>query len=150
MENIAIEKMDIKDLDDVGSIERSNPLTLWSKEMFIEEMRNPFAYCFVMRKEEGTELRVIGFICFRNVLEESELLNICVHSDYRRRGVGGRLMHFYVDFSRQRGIKTFHLEVSISNHSAIHLYRLFSYESSGKRKNFYQGKFDALLMTKQV
>jgi ribosomal-protein-alanine N-acetyltransferase len=84
------------------------------------------------------------------VAEESELLNICVASDYRQSGAGKRLMEFYVDFSRRRGVKTFHLEVHSSNHSAIRLYRLFSYESSGMRKNFYQGKFDALLMTKKV
>ena len=92
----------------------------------------------------------MGFICFRNVTEESELFKICVHSDYRRFGVGKRLMEFYVEFSRRRGIKTFHLEVHSSNQPAIHLYQLFSYQSSGMRKKFYQGKFDALLMTKTI
>jgi ribosomal-protein-alanine N-acetyltransferase len=149
-EKVSIEKMDIKELDEVVSLERSNPLTVWSKDMFIGEMRNPFAYCFVTKTEDGSKQLVIGFICFRNVAEESELLNICVHPDYRRRGVGKELMQFYVEFSRQRGIKTFHLEVCSSNHSALQLYQLFSYESSGMRKNFYPGKFDALLMTKKV
>ncbi len=142
--------MDFKDLDEVISLERSNPLTVWSKEMFIGEMRNPFAYCFVTKADDGPSQPAIGFICFRNVVDESELLNICVHPDYRRLGIGKGLMQFYIEFSRQRGIKTFHLEVYSSNHSAIHLYQLFSYESSGIRKNFYQGKFDATLMTKQV
>jgi ribosomal-protein-alanine N-acetyltransferase len=145
-----IQKMDIQDLDEVILLESSNPHTLWSKNMFIEEMRNPFAYCFIMKIEDQSEQRVIGFICFRNVAEESELLNICVHSDYRQSGVGKRLMGFYVEFGRRRGIKTFHLEVHPSNQPAIHLYQSFSYESSGMRKKFYQGKFDALLMTKKV
>ena len=78
--------MDIQDLDEVLSLESSAPLTLWSKNMFIEEMRNPFAYCFVMKIEDGSKQRVIGFICFRNMAEESELLNICVHSDYQTIG----------------------------------------------------------------
>jgi ribosomal-protein-alanine N-acetyltransferase len=118
--------------------------------MFIEEMRNPFAYCFVMRIDTQSKQEVIGFICFRNVAEESELLNICVHPDYRQLGAGKRLMEFYVAFGRRREIKTFYLEVLSSNTSAIRLYQLFSYESSGMRKKFYQGKFDALLMTKRV
>jgi ribosomal-protein-alanine N-acetyltransferase len=149
-EKVTIQKMDIQDLDEVISLESSNPDTLWSKNMFIEEMRNPFGYCFVMRIEDRSKQRVIGFICFRNVAEESELLNICVHSDYRQLGVGKRLMGFYVEFGRRRGIKAFHLEVHSSNHPAIHLYQLFSYESSGMRKKFYQGKFDAFLMTKKA
>ena len=149
-EKAAIQQMDIKDLDEVLSIEASGSLAPWSKNMFIEEMRNAFAFCFVIRKEDGPDRPVIGFICFRNMAEESELLKICVHPEYRELGVGKKLMKFYIDFSRERGIKTFYLEVHSSNHSAIHLYQSFSYQPSGMRKEFYQGKFDALLMAKKA
>jgi ribosomal-protein-alanine N-acetyltransferase len=149
-EKVTIRKMHIEDLDEVLSIEASDSLTPWSKNMFIEEMRNPFACCFVMKREDGSRQPVIGFMCFRNMAEESELLNICVHPDYRKLGVGKKLMRFYVDFSCRRGINTFYLEVHSSNQSAVHLYQSFSYQSSGIRKNFYQGKFDALLMMKKI
>jgi len=142
--------MNLHDLDEVISIESSNPGTQWSRNMFVEEMRNPFGYCFVMKIEHEIKQQVIGFICFRNVEEESELFNICVHADYRRLGVGRQLMGFYVEFGRLRGIKNFHLEVLSSNQAAICLYRLFSYESSGMRKKFYRGKFDALLMAREA
>ncbi len=147
---VTIQKMDLQDLDEVISLESSNPGTPWSENMFVEEMKNPSGHCFVMKMEDRVNQRVVGFICFRDVEEESELFNICVHSDYRRSGVGKRLMGFYVEFGRLRGIKTFHLEVLSSNQPAICLYQLFSYESSGMRKKFYQGKFDALLMTKKA
>ena len=149
-EKVTIQKMDIQDLDEVIAIESSFSGAPWSKDMFVEEMRNPFAYCFVMKAEDLSRQRVIGFICFRNVAEESDLLNICVHPDYRHLGVGSRLMEFYVEFGRRRGIKTFHLEVHSLNYPAIRLYRMFSYEALGTRKKFYQGKFDALLMTKRA
>ena len=149
-EKINIQKMDNKDLEEVLSIEPSGSLTPWSRNMFIEEMRNAFSFCFVIKREDESKQCVIGFICFRHIAEESELLKICVHPDYRQLGVGKKLMKFYIDFSRERGIKTFYLEVFSSNHSAIHLYQLFSYQSSGMRKKFYQGKFDALLMTKEA
>jgi ribosomal-protein-alanine N-acetyltransferase len=149
-EKVTIQKMDIQDLDEVISVESSSSGAPWSKGMFVEEIRNPLACCFVMKVEDKTRQRVIGFVCFRNVAEESELLNICVHSDYRELGAGRKLMEFYVEFCRRRGIKTFHLEVNSSNHSAIRLYRMFSYEASGMRRKFYQGRFDALLMTKRV
>jgi len=142
--------MGIQDLDEVISLESSHPDSLWSKNMFIEEMHNPFAYCFVMKTEDRFKQGVIGFICFRNLAGESELLNLCVHPDHRQSGVGKRLMEFYVEFARRRGIKTFHLEVRSSNQPAIRLYQSFCYESSGMRKKFYQGKFDALLMTKKL
>jgi ribosomal-protein-alanine N-acetyltransferase len=149
-EKVAIQKMDIQDLEEVLSIETSSSLTPWSKNMFIKEMRNHFAHCFVIRKEEPPRQPVIGFICFRNMTDESELLNICVHTHYRQLGIGKKLMEYYIDFSSRVGVKTFYLEVHSSNQSAIHLYQRFSYQSSGMRKKFYQGKFDALLMMKKV
>ena len=145
-----IQKMEIHDLDEVFSIEVASSQTPWSRNSFAEEIQNPLAHCFVMKGGNGSGQRVIGFICFRNVVEESELLDIAVHPDYRKMGIGKKLMQFYINFSRRRGIHTFYLEVNASNQSAIHLYQSFAYQFSGVRKNFYQGKSDALLMTKRV
>ncbi len=149
-ESVTIQEMDIKDLDEVLSIETSSPLAAWSRNMFIDEMRNALSFCFVIKKDSESGQRLIGFICFRNMGLESELLKICVHPDHRQRGIGKRLMRFYTGFSLARGIKTFYLEVYSSNQPAVHLYQLFSYLPSGMRKNFYEGKFDALLMTKNA
>ena len=145
-----IQKMEIHDLDEVFSIEAASSQTPWSRNSFAEEIQNPLAHCFVMKGGNGSGQRVIGFICFRNVIEESELLDIAVHPDYRRRGIGKKLMQFYIDFSRRRGIHTLYLEVNASNQSAIQLYQGFTYEVSGVRKKFYQGKSDALLMKKRI
>ena len=142
--------MDVKDLDEVHAIEAFASPTPWSKNMFGEEMQNPSSCCFVIRIEIEPKQAVIGFICFRNIAEESELLNIAVHPHYRGLGVGRKLMEFYIDFSSQRGIKAFYLEVNSSNQSAIHLYQCFSFQSFGTRKKFYQRQFDALLMRKKV
>jgi ribosomal-protein-alanine N-acetyltransferase len=149
-EKTTIQKMDMEDLDEVLLIETSSALVPWSRNMFIEEMRNTFAFCFVVRNEDGSKQPLIGFICFRNIGAESELLKICVHPNHRQLGVGKQLMEFYMNFSRERAINTFYLEVYSSNQPAIHLYELFSYHPSGMRKSFYQGKFDALLMTRKA
>jgi ribosomal-protein-alanine N-acetyltransferase len=149
-EKSVIQKMDIQDLDEVFSIEASSSPSPWSRNSFAEEMQNSFAHCFVMKRGNGSEQRVIGFICFRNVIEESELLDMGVHPEYREMGIGKKLMQFYIDFSHRRGIHTFYLEVNVSNQSAIHLYQSFAYQFSGVRKKFYQGKSDALLMTKRI
>jgi ribosomal-protein-alanine N-acetyltransferase len=139
-----------EDLDQVSAIEISDPLAPWSKKMFLEEMQQALAHCFVVKRKDGLKHSVVGFICFRNVTEESELLKICVHPDYRRLGIGRKLMQFYIDFSRRMGVQTFHLEVNASNQPAVHLYRSLSYQPSGMRKKFYQEKFDALLMMKKL
>jgi ribosomal-protein-alanine N-acetyltransferase len=91
----------------------------------------------------------MGFICFRIIEDESELLNICVHPQYRQLGVGKKLMQFYISLCSKIKIKTFYLEVDSSNQVAIHLYHLFAYQRVGIRKKFYRGKLDALLMMKK-
>lgn len=143
-------KMTTDDLDEVFAIETSDPLALWSKKMFLEEMQHPLAHCFVIKREDGANHPVVGFICFRNVTEESELLKIGVRPDYRHLGVGKKLMHFFIDFGSRRGIRTFHLEVNPSNQAAIHLYQSFSFQPSGIRKKFYQKNLDALLMMREI
>lgn len=142
-----IRKMKIEDVDEVVAI-ASSPLNPWTKNMLIEEITNTLSHCFVMQGEDHLEESrpILGFICFRNIGEESELLNICVHSKYRQMGLGKKLIEFYLDFCHPNGIKIFYLEVSLTNLQAIHLYQSFSYQSLGRRRKFYQGEFDALLM----
>jgi ribosomal-protein-alanine N-acetyltransferase len=150
LKELAIRKMGKEDLNEVFDIESSSSLHPWSKNMFLSEIKNPFSYCFTIQMQGVPQCRMVGFICFRNLEEESELLNICVHPQYRRMGIGKKLMQFYIDFSQEMEIKTFHLEVNVSNQTAIRLYQFFSYQSSGIRKKFYQNKFDALLMTRKA
>ena len=145
-----IQKMDEKDLGEVVAIATSSTSNPWSINMFIEEMFSPLSYCFVIKMKGDSNYYLIGFICFRNIEDESELLNLCVHPQYRHLGIGKKLMQFYIGLCSKMKIKTFYLEVDSSNQVAIHLYQLFAYQLMGKRKKLYQGKFDALLMMKKI
>jgi len=149
MTTSGIEKMEREHLDEVLLIETSSSPTPWSRQMFLEELQNPLAHSFIYRVAEAQGHPLAGFICFRNVGEESELLNIGVRSLYRRMGIGRKLMQFYIEFSKASQIKTFYLEVHVSNPPAIGLYQGFSYQAVGTRKKFYQGKFDALMMVRR-
>lgn len=150
IEKETIQRMEIQDLDEVLEIENSVSLTPWSREIFYREIQNPLTHCYVIRNEESIPPSVVGYICFQNIQDESELHNISVHPFYQRSGLGKKLMQFYIDFCRREGIKISYLEVHSLNRSALHLYQSFSYQRFGMRKKFYQGKFDALLMMKII
>ncbi len=143
-------RMGLDDLQEVLSISASYTLNLWTEKMFLEEMNNPTSHCFVAKLKRGNDLSVIGFICFRNLGSETELLHLCVHPKYRRQGVGKRLMQYYMDFCIQRGIRTYYLEVDPSNEPALHLYKGFSYKPLSVRKDFYQGGREGLVMGKEI
>ena len=149
MDYLSLREMERKDLEEIVRIERSSSPTPWSDQLFLAEIANPLSYCFVAPSDTGSDHPILGFICFRNIGEESELLNLCVHPRHRGRGLGRRLMRFYVEFCAQREIRTFHLEVSVLNQPALRLYTSFSYEPAGIRKGFYNGKVDALRMERK-
>ena len=150
LESLTIRKLDAWDLEEVVSISATFPPNPWSKKMFIEEMHHPNASCYVMTTGKPSGVSPVGFICFRNVGEESELLNIGVHPKSRGCGIGKKLMAFYMEECRQRGVKTLYLEVDPENLPAVHLYQSLSYRKDGVRRKFYQGRFDALLMVKEI
>ncbi len=141
--------MGVKDVDEILTMEISSSFIPWSRNMFIEEILNPISHCFIMKLRKSSETHAVGYICFRNLVGESELLNLCVHPRYRQMGFGKGLMKFYIDFSTEMDVRASYLDVSASNEPAIHLYHLFSYHVIGTRKRFYHEKVDALLMMRE-
>ncbi|MDI6763562.1 MAG: GNAT family N-acetyltransferase [Thermodesulfobacteriota bacterium] len=146
-EKFTIREMELNDVDEVLPIANTSLLNPWSKKMFLEEVALPYSHCFLIRGENDRNKDIpLGFICFRNIGEESELLNICIHPRHRQKGLAKILMEFYIDFCSKKGVKNYYLEVHPLNIPAVHLYRSFDFQPAGKRKNFYQGEYDALLM----
>jgi len=144
-----IRSMEPTDLEEVLAIELPSSLVPWTRPMFLGELFNPYAHCFVMEFSETSVRRLVGFVCFRHLSEESELLNLAVHPGYRSLGLGKRLMRFYVASCTEAKVTRSYLEVSSSNHPAIQLYQDFAYRPAGRRLKFYRGQVDALLMVKE-
>ena len=145
-----IHKMGESDLDEVVQMDASSRPTPWSRQSFFQELQNPFSYCFTLKKEIDSHDQNIGFLCFRIVGEESEILSLVIHPQYRQKGLGKQLMKFYIDFCSQREVKAFYLETGVSNQVAIYLYESFSYHPIAIKPKYYQGKEDALLMMRRA
>lgn len=147
LETLAIREMRPEDLPTVLLIDRVSSSSPWSERMFLDELTHPYASCYVLTKGTSAE-EILAYICFRIIGKESEVLNLCVSPSYRRQGLGRKLMEFYLSRCVSRGIERSYLEVCLSNDGALRLYRSLLYEVVGRRKGFYQGRFDALTMRK--
>jgi ribosomal-protein-alanine N-acetyltransferase len=145
-----IHEMSEPDLDEVVQIDASSRPTPWSRQSFLQELKDPFSYCFTLKMEIDSRDQNIGFLCFRIVGQESEILALVIHPKFRGRGLSKQLMTFYIGFCSRREIKAFYLETAASNQAAIRLYRSFSYSPIGVRFKYYQGKEDALLMARRA
>ena len=143
-------KMEPTDLEEVLAIELQSSLVPWTRQMFLGEILNSYGHCFVMESRETSTRRVFGFVCFRHLGEESELLNLSVHPEHRSLGLGKKLMQFYIASCTEAKVTRSYLEVSSTNHPAIQLYQDFAYRPVGRRQRFYRGQLDALLMVKEL
>ena len=106
----------------------------WSLKSFEDLFSYEGNYYFTAWKDE----EIAGFIGMTAVLDEADITNVAVHSDYRGQGIGKALVEALISCAREHHIKKIMLEVRASNESAIGLYRKFGFEFLCKRKNYYQ------------
>ena len=118
----------------------------WSENSVASELNNPLSLWLVAVEGE----KVAGYVGSQSVMGESDMMNVAVHPDFRRQGIGERLILDLIDQLNQRGNHSLTLEVRASNVSAIGLYRKLGFEQVGLRKNYYRNpKEDALILRKE-
>ncbi|MBR2613618.1 MAG: ribosomal protein S18-alanine N-acetyltransferase [Clostridia bacterium] len=143
---ITIEKMSREHLSEVASIEEmsfSLPWSLESLELMLTEQANA-----LVALENGRVLGYVGMMC---VLDEGQIINVAVHPDARRRGVGRSLMQAAEAYAKERGIVFLSLEVRESNIAARSLYSSLGWVEQGIRKGFYSHPVEnACVMTKSI
>lgn len=121
---------------------RSFP-TSWSAAAFMQEIRNPITRLWTA----VTDGRPMGYILYWVLDGEVDLLNLAVHPEQRRKGLGRILVNHMVEEAAMMKVESLWLEVRVSNYVAISLYREFGFERAGLRRNYYDDTDeDAIVM----
>ena len=132
----------------VASIARLEKLCFsdpWSEKSIATELDCRLS-CWLVALEEET---VLGYVGSQTVIDESDMMNLAVHPDYRRQGIGEALVDALAERLRSKGSKTLTLEVRDSNAPAIALYEKLGFASVGRRPNYYRNpKEDARILRK--
>jgi len=84
---------------------------------------------------------------------EAHVLNLCVHPDCQRRGVGRLMLNHLTQTSRESGADTILLEVRQSNIIAMQLYLSAGFHELGVRSGYYpdhDGREDAIILAKTL
>lgn len=82
------------------------------------------------------------------IIDEGHVGTFAVHPDFRRMGIGRRMMGVALQGLIAEGIEMVFLEVRRGNLAAQALYRQFGFEVEGVRSRYYQDNHeDALLMS---
>ena len=118
----------------------------WSENSVASELNNPLSLWLVAEENQT----VCGYIGSQTVLDETDMMNIAVHPECRRRGIATALIAELVHQLRERGSHILRLEVRESNAPAIALYEAMGFTRLGLRKNYYRNpKENALILGKE-
>lgn len=109
----------------------------WSADDFADLKKSG---CDIMASEHG-------FIVWRVVADEAEIITIGVHPDARRGGIADAMLTLVESDVKKRGGKKIFLEVAENNVPARALYEHNGYVQVGVRPKYYDGT-DAILMEK--
>jgi [ribosomal protein S18]-alanine N-acetyltransferase len=147
MEDRTLDVMREADLPAVMAIERASFGSPWPAGAFLEEIRNPFARCVVVRSGASGRGAVTAYICFWILGEELLINNLAVSSRSRRQGLGTLLLRHALDLARQADCTVAYLEVRPTNEAALRLYEAHGFEVVRRRKAYYTDTGeDALVM----
>lgn len=137
----AIEE-DVEEMARLDAICFSAP---WSYKDFLKEITGNKLALYVVAEKDG---RVQGYAGLWCILDEGHITNVAVHPDHRKKGLGFTLVKTLLDLAQKiRQVKSFTLEVRVSNGHAIKLYQKFGFVEMGKRKGYYtDNKEDASIM----
>ncbi|MGA7876576.1 MAG: GNAT family N-acetyltransferase, partial [Desulfoferrobacter sp.] len=89
---------------------------------------------------------LLGYICFWEVADEIQILNISVHRSYRRRGIGRCLVREALLHGKRRKAKVALLEVRRNNMAARKFYASMGFKAVGERPDYYGPGESAILM----
>lgn len=146
MSKIEIVPMSPDHIDQVMVVENLSFSVPWSKNAFVEEIKNNKFARYIVAKIDG---KVVGYAGMWKVMDEGHITNIAVHPEFRRSGIGSRLLEGLIDIARREYIASMTLEVRKSNIAAQKLYEKFGFAEGGFRKGYYSDNGeDALIMWK--
>jgi ribosomal-protein-alanine acetyltransferase len=80
---------------------------------------------------------IIAYLAAHRVDSDWEVQYIAVAKEFRRHGVGTRLMSDFISYVQSTGGSRIFLEVRESNQSARRLYSTLGFEETGLRKSYY-------------
>lgn len=84
-----------------------------------------------------TETDVAGFFLSRGLFDEEELLLFAIAPNFRRRGLGHRLLASFIEQARERGVRRLFLEMRKNNPAAF-LYASHGFQPIGIRPRYYR------------
>ena len=139
-------RMNASHVDAIAELEKRCFSDPWSLNSITSELNNPLSLWLVAMDGET----VAGYVGSQSVLGWADMMNIAVAPEYRRQGIGEKLIEVLIKQLQAAKVSCLTLEVRASNMPAIGLYEKMDFCQVGRRPNYYHNpKEDALILRRE-
>jgi ribosomal-protein-alanine N-acetyltransferase len=148
MENLLIEKFDPLNLNEILEIERNafEKKETFPKEYFLE-LSKKWPDGFLVAK---LDREIVGYAIGEKDKDSGLIISVAVKKEWRRRGIGKRLVEKLLENFKKEGMKIVFLHVREENREAINFYQALGFRIIELVENYYSNGEDAYLMEKNL
>jgi len=144
---IKVRQATTKDLDRIADIEQLCFDKPWTRDSLEKSLDDEMNAMWVAETKDG----IAGYLlAFCAVSINAEIYRIATDPKFRRNKVAHNLLNFMLCYCNLQANEKILLDVNVNNKAAISLYKSFNFEEDGIRPKYYDGKDDALLMSRTV
>ena len=137
-----IRKGSISDLESIVNIEKKAYKKPYWNESMLKKLFNKDSNEFIWVTQ--IKQKILGFLIEQRCGDEINLLNIAIDSSFQNRGVGKKLIGYFLRIIPNNSIVF--LEVNKSNFIARKIYSNLNFKNIDIRKSYYNDGGDALIM----
>ena len=94
---------------------------------------------------------IIGFLLggYTALPRQAHILSIAILQEYRGRGLGKKILTYFLNTTKRLNYNNVKLEVNVDNHKAIKMYEEYNFKIESKIRKYYQDGSDAYLMIRK-
>jgi ribosomal-protein-alanine N-acetyltransferase len=137
----------------VASVQDANALSIideqcfdgyekYSEESFVQELTLADRHYIVACHKN----LVVGYVGLWKTGDDLNLIKIAVLPQFRKLGIGFKLMNMSADYRANGGFDKYFLEVREGNENAIKLYKKFGFKTANTREKYYSDGENCLVM----
>ena len=134
MKTILFKKVTEKTVEAVHELEQKCFSHPWTYNMLYTDICENDITEYIIAEIDG---QYVGYAGMWIIFDEAHITNICTHPDFRRKGIGAKLLSYMIKTASEKGACRMTLEVRVSNVAAMKLYESFGFHVCGKRTKYY-------------
>jgi ribosomal-protein-alanine N-acetyltransferase len=116
----------------------------WTYQMLADSFLSD-NFISLLCEDEG---KIVGYGGIVYASDMADLVNIAVDENYRKRGIGRKMLDTLTSLAEEKGVKKLFFEVRVSNNSALFLYLKSGFTGQYVRPRYYPNGEDAIVMYK--